>query len=257
MSDGFLDFSAGVGDDDVGKKSTRFGAKDDTSYRVTLGWYSVTVRDSDGDVTGWDDDAAWDKDGNLVDEAVVRFTGCERIYKKGVGYFLYKGPAYAVFGQPRQSVATILVVWPTDSDGELDIAKFAAGKGYAVQPWVFSTDKYNVLKKQNKKFHLKTHDVAMTCPENGAEYQKLTFTPEDSNLLHKLMASEKPEMKAVVEKIKADIRGVAANIHRDLARDLTVDEVREALGEEVETPSGQKGGSHAAKDVDNLLKDVL
>jgi len=131
MSDGFLDFSVGVDDADVGKKTKRFVPKDDTSYRFTLGWYSVPLRNEEGKVTGWDDDFAWNDDGTVSDEAVVRFSGCERVFAgKGVGYVLYKGPAYAQFGQARQTVATILVVWPTDDEGELDVAKFTAGKGY-------------------------------------------------------------------------------------------------------------------------------
>ena len=56
-------------------------------------------------------------------------------------------------------------------------------------------------------------------------------------------------------KIIAEARSVAQGIHRDLARTMTVDEIREALGEEV-APSGG-GGSHTDANVDNLLDDVL
>ena len=252
MSDGFIDFSLGTGDEDVGKKATRFQAKDDTTYRMSFLWFSVL----DPKTKTWDDDAAWDENGKLTDKAQIRFTGCERIYLKGVGYFLYKGPAYAQFGKPRQSVSTVILVWPTDSEGELDVAQFKAGKGWQVMPWIFSPDKYKDIKAKNKRFSLLNHDLAAACPENGAEYQKLSFTPEAESLLKKLMASEKPEYQAVVEKIFADAKGVISSIHSEMARDLTVDEIKEKLGQDTGSAAGGSSG-HAAKDVEELLDDVL
>ena len=262
MSDGFIDFSLGTGDEDVGKKSSRFQAKDDTTYRMSFLWFSVALDDKDeeikpGDTTTklarWDDSLAFNKEGDLTANAQIRFTGCERIYKKGVGYFLYKGPAYAQFGKPRQSVSTAILVWPTNSEGELDVAQFKAGKGWSVMPWIFSPDKYKDIKAKHKRFSLIKHDLSLACPENGAEFQKLSFTPEGENLLQKLMASEKTEYKAVVAKILGDAKAVAAGIYDELARNLTIDEIMEKLGETPGTPTG----SHSAKDVDALLDDVL
>ena len=249
MSDGFMDFSIGDGDDSVTQKAKRFKAEGGRSYRATFGWLSVKTD------TGWDDDAAFDADGNLHAEAQVRFTGCERIYKEGVGYILYKGPAYAQFGQPKQSVATILVVWPTDKDGDLDTASFANGKGHVVQPWIFSSDKYQNIKKSHKRFSLRNHDMAMSCPHDGGQFQKLTFTPEADSLFQKLLSSDKPQYKAVAAAIVRDIKAVASTLHREMARDMTIDQVREALGEEVDGPTGT--ANHASKDVEDLLKNVL
>ena len=257
-NEGFFYFFIGSGDEEVGKKAKRFTAENNTAYRATFCWYSVKTE------KGWDDAAAFDKEGKLVppvfnDEgkqtagAQVRFTGCERIYLKGVGNFLYKSPAYAEFGQPKQYVATIIVVWPTDKEGDLDVAAFSKGKGYAVMPWIFSTDKYNAIKKSAKRFSLMDHDMTMACPENGAEYQKLTFTPETANLLRKLMSSEKPEANAIAAKILADVKALAMNINRELAQDLTIEQIREKLGGG-SSPTGT--ANHAAKDVDDLLGDL-
>jgi hypothetical protein len=257
-SDGFLDFTIGENDDNIGKKTKKFSLEDGRSYRVSFAWFSLPVKNAAGDTTGWDDRGAFTPDGNLHPEAQIRFTGCERLYKPGVGYFLYKGPAYAQFGQPRQYVATVLVVWPTSKDGDLDAAAFKAGKGWSVQPWIFSTDKYATIKKSHKRFPLARHDMALECPVGGAQYQKVTFTPEGESLLMKLVESGKPEHKAVVDKILADVRAVSENIHREMARDLTIDQIKEALGESVETPTGSSSSSsHASKNVDDLLNDVL
>lgn len=248
MSDGFLDFSMDDGDDNVGKRSKRFSGETGRTYRVTPCWFSLKTDN------GWDDAAAWQTDGTLHPEAQIRYTGCERIYKQGVGYILYKGPAYAQFGNPKQNVATLVLVWPTDKDGELDASSFKNGKGWQVQPWVFSTDKYQTLKKQNKRFPFVTNDVALTCTD--AQYQKMTFTPEGESLLQKLIASGKPEYQQVVKKIRADIVAAVSGIHRDLARDLTIDQIKEALGEDVDTPTGGDS-SHSSADVDDLLDSVL
>ena len=249
MSDGFLDFSIGDGDDKVGKTAKRFKAEGGRTYRATFCWFSVKTED------GWDDELALDDEGKLHPDAQIRFTGCERVYKEGLGYFLYKGPAYAQFGQPKQAVATLICVWPTDKEGDLDAASFANGKGHTVQPWIFSTDKYNNIKQSHKRFSLLEHDLAMSCPPDGAQFQKLTFTPENESLFRKLLASEKPQFKEVAMQILKDARALAQTIHNEMARDYTIDQIREKLGEEVDTPTG--GGSHAAKDVEDLLNDVL
>lgn len=257
MSDGFLDFTVGENDEKIGKRSKRFSLEDGRTYRASFGWLSVPVKNSSGETTGWNDEAAW-QNGRMNPEAQVRFTGCERIYKEGVGNFLYKGPAYARFGQPKQYVATVLVVWPTDKDGDLDKSAFAAGKGWAVQPWIFSTDKYASIKKSHKRSPLTKCDMALECPVGGATFQKVNFIAETDNLLMKLAESSKPEYKAVFDRILADIRAVSENIHREMARDLTIDQILEALGESGETPTGSSSSSsHVSKNVDDLLIDTL
>jgi hypothetical protein len=154
---GFIDFSFGSGDDSVGKKSTRFKAEGGRTYRVSF----IAFKDLNEDGTP-----------NLDNEDSIRFAGCERIYKQGVGYILYKGPAYAEFGQPRHAIATVICVWPCDKDGELDAASFKNGTGYQIQPWVFSPDKYNEIKRKHKRFPLTEHDLSLSCTDT--QYQKIT-----------------------------------------------------------------------------------
>ena len=245
MSDGFLDFSMDEGDDRIGKRSKRFSGETGRTYRATFAWFSTKTAD------GWDDEAAWNEDGSLSENAVIRYSGAERIYKPGVGYIIYDGPAYAQFGQAKMCVATIVLVWPTDKDGELDVGSFKAGKGWQIQPWTFSTDKYNTIKKSNKRFSLLAHDLSINCTD--AQYQKMTFTPESENLLQKIMNSDKPEYQALVQKIRSEVAAVAGSIRNDIGRTLTVDQVKEAMGEDVSSPAP----SHAAKDVDDLLNDLV
>lgn len=256
MSDeGFLDFAMGVGDDNVGKRSKNFKVKDDTSYRVSFPWFSVLKTDDEGNKE-WDDEAAWDDDGQLVDEAQVRFAGCRRFYLKGVGHILFANSSYKQFGQkPKDAIGTILVVWPTDDEGDLDVSKFKAGKGFTVQPWIHGDgEKYQALKKIHKRRSLLEHDILITCPENGGEYQKMTFTAENENLLRKLLESDKPEMRAIADKIVAQVKEIAESLRDEMAQALSPDEIRERLSGDGGSPAA---ASAASKDVDALLDDVV
>jgi len=239
MSDGFLDFSIGEGDSRIGKKTERFKAESNRTYRASFVWLTNT-----------------DSNGNPTADSAPRFTGCERIYKNGVGYVLVKDSNRATMidllgSQPKQTIATIICVWPTDKDGDLDVNAFKSGKGWNVSPWIFSADKYKEIGRNHKRFPLTKHDLSMACSD--AQFQKLTFTPEGENLFMKLLNSDNAKLQEVGRQILADVNRVAESLQRDLARDMTADQVREALGETVDTPTG----NHTSTDVDNLLSDIL
>lgn len=234
MSGGFVEFSMGESEGKIAKKVKRFTAEADRSYRVTLAAFS-----------------AYTEDGLPTEDAKIKYAACERIYIKGVGNVLADNPALTEWGKPKQAVATVIVVWPTDKDGDLDAASFKNGKGWTVQPWVFSADKYVVLEASNKKFPFRKSDLAITCTDAG--FQKMTFGPEAENLLVKYLESGKPEFIAVGKKILAEARAMMANINNELATKMTPQQVREKLGAAPESPAK---GSHAAKDVDDLLNGL-
>jgi hypothetical protein len=242
MSNGFLDFSFG-NDDNVGKKTSRFKAEGGRTYRVSLVGFRSFNPDGTPDVS----DA----------QNAIRFAGCERIYKPGVGYILYKSPAYAEFGTPKQAIATVICVWPTNKDGELDEASTLSvqkGVGWQVMPWVFSADKYTEIKRKHKRFPLTEHDLSLSCTDT--QYQKITFSSERTCLLARYLASENEAHRAVGMKIVREAQAVMNNIHRDLARDLSLDEIREKLGEGAVTPTGTSGG-HTDESSDDILDSVL
>lgn len=259
--EGFLDFGMGVNDDDVGKKVKNFKMKDGTAVRVSFGWFSTY----DAATKTWNDEAAWDDKGGLKPEAVIRFAGCPRIYIKGVGNVLVppsKTAAYAQWGKPKDAYGTIVVVWPCNDEGELDAEKFKAGKGWQVQPWVHQDgEKYLNLKKIDKRNPFMKHDVLFSCPENGGEFQKITFVAEDSNLLLRLLGSDKPEARAMGEKIAAACRTLAKGMKDEMARSMTPEEIKEKLsgggGKDGEGGGGGSGGGRADKDVEGLLDGMV
>lgn len=242
MTDGFIDFSFGSGDDSLKKKSSRYKPETGVTDRASFVWFQD-----------------YDDEGMPTEGTVPKFTGCERTkYDARVGVVLLtpdnRDEIMKVLRCDAQHrVASVICVWPTDKDGDLDVASFKNGKGWKVQPWVFDPGKYNQIKNVNKRFPLTKHDLSMTCTDGV--FHKMTFTPEGESLLDKYLSAKSEDLRAVGAKIIAEARSVAQSIHRDLARSMTVDEIREALGEEV-APSGG-GGNHASEDVDNLLDDVL
>jgi hypothetical protein len=240
MSDGFMDFTFGSGDNNVGSgNNKRFKAEKDRTYRTTFVWF-----------TDYNDD------GSPAEGANVKFTGCERVYKQGVGYVLITNSNRQAMldllkAKPKQQIATVICVWPTDRDGELDVREYKNGKGWKVMPWTFSPDKYLNIGKSNKRFPLMSHDLSLSCSD--AQFQKMTFTPEGENLLLKYLNAKDESLQNVGRQIIAQARQVSENLQSDLARPLTVDEVREKLGEDIASPTG----SHTSSDVDALLDDVL
>jgi len=235
MADDYQDFGFGAGDDKVGKKSKRFKGKEGEKYRVSFAWLPR------------------DDEDNLALDGPLRFTGCERHYVQGVGYFLHKGPEYAAIagGPPKQSVATILVVWPTDRKGGLNMEAFKSGEGWDVMPWVFSAERYDQLKHRNNEFPLTEFDLSLHCTDT--QYQKMDISLCRENLFRKLAESGKDKGTAIVDAIQQKVAEIEKTLRADMARDLSLDKIREKLGG---SSSGPVSGG-AAEDVDGLLEDIL
>jgi hypothetical protein len=197
-----------------------------------------------------------DENGHPSDDSAPRCTGSERIYQQGLGYVLItdsnRSAVLNYLGlTPKQAIATVVVVWPTNKDGELDVESFKAGKGWQVQPWVFDPGKYREIGRSHKRFPLGKHDLSMACSDG--QFQKMSFTPEGDNLLRKLLGAKSESLREIGAQILQKTQRVAEGLRRDLARELTLDEMREKLGDEISSPTG----NHSAKDVDDLLNDVI
>ena len=232
-NNGFQDFSFGSGDSNIGKKSKRYKGKEGETSRVSFVWIGKDEKGND----------------------VCRFTGCERHYVQGPGYFLHKGPEYARLagGPPKQAVATILVVWPTDKFGRLDKEAFGKGEGWEVKPWVFSSEKYDQLRRRNEEFPIHKFDLTLACLDS--QFQKMDMTPCREGLFQKLSTGGNEKAKAITEAIMAEVKEVENNIHNDMARDLSLDKIREKMGGSSASPSAMGGG--AAENVDGLLDNLL
>lgn len=241
MSNGFIEFGFGEGDDNVsGQKFDRFKGKEGETYRVSFVWWPTKA------------DGSFD-----LDAKTPRFVGAKRLYIPGVGYILDKGPEYAQFGDSKLNVATILAVWPTDRKGGLDKARFASGD-VDIKPWVFGKDKYEQLKRRHDEFPFGSYDLTIACTDT--QYQKMDLSPCRESLFRKVLESEKT--KDLADAIMAQVNALAAQIQGVLARDMTVAQIRDKLsggsGGSGGGSTGGNGGSTGANSaaIDDLLDDM-
>jgi hypothetical protein len=239
MSDGFIEFGFGSEGDALRPPTQRFKAKEGETYRVSFAWWPG-IEDGEPDMSG----------------DTPKFVGGKRHYIPGVGYVLNKGPEYTKIAggeQPKMAIATVVVCWPTDANGSLDKGRFASGD-FDVKSWVFSQSKYNALQPINTEFPLGKHDLTIQCTDT--QYQKLSFSPCRENLLRKLAESSKKAQKELFGSIYAAVSNVVGSIHEDIARDVSLDQIREKLGSNgggVSTPVD----TGVTEDFEGVLDDIL
>ena len=186
-----------------------------------------------------------------LDADAPLFTAVQRLYMKGVGYFVDYGSEYTkIAGSPsKTALATSIIFWPVDANGVLDKARLSKGE-YEVKTWVFSRDKYIQLVAIHSEFPLTKHDlnVVVTDPQ----YHKMTFSPCRDSLLDTL----KTKKVELFDEIVGTAKTIQGNIRNDIAQDLTLDQIREKLSGEVGSPV-VGGGITSNVDVDDVLDDVL
>jgi hypothetical protein len=238
MGNDYQDFSFDSGDDGVGKKAKRFKGKEGETYRASFVWL-------EGDANG-----------NVLLDGKVLFTGCERHYLPGVGYFLNKGPEFSKIagGPPKQAVATIICVWPTSKNGKLNTEAFSNGEGFQVYAWTFAAERYQQIKRRHSEFSLNAHDMTLTCTDT--QYQKMDLSPCKDNLFRKLMEMDSKKGKAIAAAIVDEVKEIAAKIREDMARDLSLEQIREKLGGANSSPV-TGGAAASGENVDDLLDNLL
>lgn len=235
-NEGYVDLGFDQGDEGFTGKKERFKGRENERYRVSFVWWP-------GLEEGTPD----------LDADTPKFIGARRHYVPGAGYVLNKGPEYTkqCGGEPpKTSIATAIVQWPTSSDGKLDAAKIAS-MDFKVLPWTFSTDKYETIKGVHREFPMGAHDLAIHCTD--AQFQKMTFTPTKDSVLRKLLSAGSKK-KALVEKIIAGAQEVVESLPNDIARDLTLDQLREKMGEALSSPVESAG---SVEDLEGIIDDVL
>lgn len=243
-----MEFGFGVNDDAIGKKSQKFKAKEGEKYRISFLWWEGLDKiqlEPELDLTQF-----------KFPGETPKFIGCKRLYVENVGYFIDKGADFQKLAGGevgRQTVATIIAVWPTDKNGKLlSTTNLAEVVGRTtVYPWVFSGDKYNQIKGCHDQFPLGDFDVQMACTD--AKFQKMTFNSCRENLFKVLLAKD----KNLAAPILRDAMDVARNIGSELAQDLSLAQIRAKLGQASETAGG--GGNRApavvsSTDFDSMLE---
>jgi len=162
-------------------------------------------------------------------------------YHPSVGYVICtNGFCCERMGAPKSRIATIIVQYITDRDGNIDKTNF---RKYQVWPWVINGDKYNDLKRRNKSNPLHQTDLEVTCKDT--QYQKLDIVPAGEALWMK-----KDEIR---DDILAKVKKLEESLPNLLGRKMTTEELKEALGDDVD---GVEEGGADSSDYSDLLADL-
>ena len=231
-------FTFGENDSNIGKKTNRFKGETGRTYLVSF----VSFTD-------------YDEGGMPSDSASPAFAAAHRIYKAGVGNVIVDDSNKSAMEsllkkEAKQYVGTVLCVWPTDRQGELDVDQFKAGKGWQVMPWILSATRYPDIARCHKKFPLPKHDLSMTCSDG--QYQSFTMVSDPKCCLRMYLDSKNESFQTIGKQIVNEARKVFDKIGREFGRELSLDEVREALGEEINSPTGSTSSADMEAMLDNL-----
>lgn len=205
---GFQQFGFNDNDNAVGKKGKRFKMDKNETARISFVWWPGL------------DDGKPD-----LDAKTPKFTGANRHFMKGVGYFINKGPEYTkIAGEaPKMRIATIIVKWPMRSTGKLDTEAISEGS-FEVLPWVFDEGKYDKIKPIHGEWPLGTHDLKVHC--ESAQYQEMSFSPCRDSVLRKLMEKvDNPLTAKIIEQAQA----IGGRIRDEIGRDMSLEAIRDKL----------------------------
>lgn len=194
---------------------------------------------------------------DLLDLSEARFKTASGYYKQGIGYIEHpkvtltaeEQKVWAKLGEKKDYVTTLLLIYPTDRDGEID--KDALGRKWQLKPWRFAPEKYDVLRKINRGLleggsNIAAVDLHISCTDT--QYQKITITQAG------------PAIYTKNEQFKHMILAKAVTFYKKLNpfRALSTDELREKLGM---APTGgggtvSPGSDLSGEDFSNILGNV-
>jgi hypothetical protein len=246
MSNDFMDFGFGSGDENMGNsRYERLRIKGGESVRLSFIWLPLI-----------------DGKPDFSEEAKTRFSGAKRFFIKDVGYVLDNHPELAKYAeQPSKATfATVVASWPLTRQGALDKQRLA---DVTVQPWIFGEDKYSTLRRIDSNFPLSSFDVIATCDPKGENFQKLTFTSCRESI-YKTVCLE-PKLAHIAQDIQTKLKGilrpdengVPVGIHDIIARKVSIEKVREKKGGAPAIPGGISSGSANDSRVNEVLDGLL
>lgn len=195
-------------------------------------------------------------DVDMLDTTEVKFRALEASYKEGLGYVqrpkVIEPQEQAVWSklpEARTYVLTVLLIYPTDREGNVEKERLA--NGWIVKPWRFSPDKYETLKRINRKLlgredgsSLATYDLNFTCKE--PKFQNIVI--EDAG----------PAIWVKSEKFKKAVLEKASEFYAKLNpfRALTTEELREKLGMGGGAGGAAPGSDASSEDYSNILNNI-
>lgn len=240
-NDGFMEFGFGENDLSLSRKSRRFRAEKDNTYRISFAWWA---KNEDGTPN--------------FESDTPRFIGAPRLWFDKIGNVIANNPEIVKLhpgeGKVRKSLATIIVLWPTNRSGDIDKTRLREGD-FDVIPWLFNEKSYEMIKPLHRDFHFGKNDLALSCTDT--QFQTLNFRPIPGSLLYSMANNE--SSKEVYNKILSEVAEVEKTIRDEVGQVFTPDELRRKLGTgsvSILTPT-KAAAAAVSEDLDNMLDDIL
>lgn len=189
---------------------------------------------------------------DMMDLEEVRFRPISGSFKEGVGYVAWPKTMTAdeqklyvesKVGAKKDYVTTIILVYPVDAEGDIDMEKLTKKKdgrlveSFKVLPWRMSTDKYHDLVRINKKIgktgkSLANTDLLIECTDKNFQKMKIDDAGPSA------WKTDPVVQRAVLA------RALKFQDKLEPFKHWTVDELKEKLG----VPTA--GGASSSSDVD-------
>lgn len=165
---------------------------------------------------------------DLLDLSETRLKKVTASFKTGMGFFAWpkaltpdEEKVWRKVGEPKDYLCTVLLVYPTDTEGEIESDRLP--KGCKILPWRFTGTNYDVIYKINKGLQesgssVSRIDLNLSCTD--ANYQKITITQAGPAVYQKNDALR----RYVLER--------AVPLYSKLTpfREISTDDLREKLG---------------------------
>lgn len=222
-------------DSHISTRIPKFKGEKDKVYRLGLSWFPGIEKDTfskdslDPEALGFSENPS---------KLSPRFVSGEVVYIEKLGYLIIDSEEIRSIVQQvapgkksNQRVATVVVSWPTDSEGNVTKALLFSQKP-KVQPWVISAGKYEQL----KKFHMRSYPLhswdlqAELDPKKNVDFQDWTFMPQQDSLFRKMLSASSPEAKEIADFVISRTRQIVPNLEAELGKRMKPQELREALG---------------------------
>lgn len=247
----FQSFGFGQGDTSITGRLQKFKGEKGKTYRIGFVWWEGM--EPGREFTIKDLTPASESDDDLI---TPKFVGAQRHLIQGVGYVINKGPEFTQLAgsPPRMAIATVIVVWPLGKNNQPTKDTLFSQQPEVV-PWVFGQDKYEKLRKMHQSgYPMYEYDVQADCEE--PQYQKFNFLPAKQSIFKEMLKAQSSQAKEVTKFIIDRVRAIVPVLEREIGQNLTLDQLREKMGQEVQNPTG---GSSVAGDqeVDNILGSML
>jgi hypothetical protein len=242
-------FGFGQNDAGIGGRAQKFKAEKNKTYRLGFVWWPGIEEGNFGLKNLTIAEGA--------DEASLtpKFIRAQRNFIKDVGYVINQGPEWTKLAgeAPKTQIATIIVSWPLGKNGQ-PTKESLFGDLPEVMAWIFGGDKYEKLKKQHQSgYPMWEWDVQADCEDAG--FQKMSFLPAKQCIFREMLKSDSPQAKEIVNHILEQVRALAPRLEREIGSKLTLDQLREKLGQDASSPVGSVVTADA--DVDNILGNML